>query len=277
VSTSEGVGTKVLTGRVAIVTGASRGIGEAVARLLVATGVRTALVARSVDGVTAISRDLANEGGVALPLGRDLSNPMHAYELVKVVADELGPVELLVNNAASVAPLGSTARVPVEDWTAAVCLNLVAPLATMRAALPGMLDRGFGRIVNVSTGAATASGMLGGSAYSASKAGLEMLTRNLAVELDDTGVTVAAVRPGRVDTDMQRFLRAQSAGAVGSAIVDRAWAFLNEGQLIEPSVPAHLILRVMQQGLNGAVVSVYDDRGRAMLSDLRYAGDGSME
>jgi len=264
-----------LAGRVALVTGASRGIGAAVAELLVRGGVRTALVSRRLEDVSAVSRGLRSSGGIALPLERDFADPAAAADAVATAASELGPVELLVNNAASVAPLGPTARVPVGDWEATIRLNLVASLATISAALPSMLARGFGRIVNVSTGAATGSGMAGASAYSASKAALEMLTRNLAAELADSGVCVAAVRPGRVDTDMQRFLRAQAAEVVGSALVNRAWAFLNEGQLIDPAIPALLIVRMMELALSGDVVSVYDKQGRALLSGVRYAGDGS--
>lgn len=119
--------------------------------------------------------------------------------------------------------------------------------------------------------------MLHASAYSASKAGLEMLTRNLAAEVSDTGVTVAAVRPGRVDTDMQRLLRAQTLGRAGPVIVQRAHAFLDDGELIDPAVPAQLIVRMMRRALNGVVISVYDGMGRALLADIDYVGDGSTE
>ncbi|MGI8882333.1 MAG: SDR family NAD(P)-dependent oxidoreductase [Jatrophihabitans sp.] len=261
-----------LSGRVALVTGASRGIGAAVAEQLVRAGVRTALVSRDLEAVTAVSRRLQDAGGIALPLGRDLSDPASASEAVATAASALGAIDLLVNNAASVGPLGPTVRVPVEQWGMTLNLNLVSALATISAALPDMLARSFGRIVNVSSGAASGSGMLGASAYSASKAGLEMLTRNLAAELSGTGVAVVAVRPGRVDTDMQVFLRAQDADAVGPTIVDRARAFLTDGHLIDPAVPAALIVRLMQTGLSGAAVSVYDERGRALLADVPYVG-----
>lgn len=263
-----------LFGRVALVTGAGRGIGAAVAELLVRAGVRTALVSRNLEAVTAVSRRLRAAGGVALPICRDLSDPTLAAEAVATAAAELGPVDLLVNNAASVGPLGPAVRVRVEEWGGTISLNLVSALAAISAALPGMLVREFGRIVNVSSGAASGSGMLGASAYSASKAGLEMLTRNLAVELSGTGVSVVSVRPGRVDTDMQRYLRAQDAGVVGPALVARAWAFVNDGELIDPTVPATLIVRLMEIGLSGPAVSVYDERGRALLADVPYVGDG---
>jgi len=264
-----------LTGRVALVIGAGRGIGANVAELLVADGVRTALVARRFEDVSAVCRKLRNSGGVAIPLSCDISRPGSAAEVAATVATELGPVDLLINNAASVAPLGPTVTVQVDEWAATIRLNLVGALATISAVLPSMLARNFGRIVNVTSGAAEGSGMLHASAYSASKAGVEMLTRNLAAELSGTGVTVAAVRPGRVDTDMQRLLRAQTPEAAGPVIVERAWSFLNAGELIDPIIPAQLIVRMMRQALNGVVISVYDERGREILSDIRYAGDGS--
>jgi NAD(P)-dependent dehydrogenase (short-subunit alcohol dehydrogenase family) len=256
-----------------VVTGAGRGIGAAVAQRLAGAGVRTALVSRRPEDVTALSRHLADGGAVAMPVHCDVSDPAHAADALASAAAELGPVDLLVNNAASVDPLGPAVGISMAQWEASVRLNLISPMATISATLPGMLSRGFGRIVNVSTGAAAGSGMLRASAYSASKAGLEMLTRNLAAELAETGVSVAAVRPGRVDTDMQRHLRAQQPDVVGDAIVERAWSFLRDGELLDPAVPAELIVRMMARGLSG-VVSVYDEQGRALLADVRYAGDG---
>jgi len=263
------------TGRVALVTGAGRGIGAKVAELLARQGARTAVVARRLEDVSALCRELRDSGGVAMPLSGDLSDPARAADVAAIAAAELGPVELLVNNAAWVTPLGPTVNVSVDDWAATVRLNLVSSLATISAVLPSMLDQGFGRIVNVSSGAADGSGMLHASAYSASKAGLEMLTRNLAAELSGTGVTVAAVRPGRVDTDMQRLLRAQTPEVAGPFIVQRAWAFMNDAELIDPGVPAELIVRMMRRALTGVVISVYDAQGRELLSGVRYAGDGS--
>jgi NAD(P)-dependent dehydrogenase (short-subunit alcohol dehydrogenase family) len=258
-----------------VVTGAGRGIGAAVAEILVRGGVRTALVARSRDELTALSRGLEHCGGVVLPLCCDVSDPARAAEVMARAAETFGPVDLIVNNAASVGPLGRATTVRTADWESTIRLNLVTAYATISAALPGMLERGFGRIVNVSSGAATGSGMLGASAYSASKAGLEMLTRNLAAELAGTGVSVASVRPGRVDTDMQRFLRGRAAETAGTPIADRARAFLDDGQLLDPVVPARLIVRVLERAISGSVISVYDEQGRSLLADIRYVGDGS--
>ena len=258
-----------LTGKVAVVTGASRGIGAAVVRGLVRRGARTALIGRRKETLSAVGRGC--EGvGVALPFPCDLSDPAQAADTMVLVADRLGPVDLIVNNAASPDPLGATAHVPLEEWVAGVQLNLISAALLILTALPGMLERNFGRIVNVTSGAAAGSGMPEASAYSASKAGLEMFTINLAAEVAGTGVSAVAVRPGRVDTDMQLYLRTQSVEVVAA----RARRFSAEGDLIDPVIPAHLVVRAMELGITGEIISVYDERGRSLLWDFRYPGDG---
>jgi 3-oxoacyl-[acyl-carrier protein] reductase len=262
-----------LAGRVAVVTGAGRGVGAAVARLLVDRAAKVALVARGRVEVMAVTGQLRKSGGVVLPLCYDLSDPASAAEVATTTAEALGPIDIIVNNAAQVGPLGPLSHVPLTAWESTVRLNLVSAVALISTALPGMLTRDFGRIVNVSTGAAAGTGMRNASAYSTSKAALEMFTCNLAAELTGTGVCVAAVRPGRVDTEMQRFLRAQERHLVGDDIVDRAHAFLRDGELLDPAIPALLIVRSIEQRITGEVISVYDGRGRALLSDINYAGD----
>ena len=119
-----------------------------------------------------------------------------------------GRVDILVNNAATVEPLGPTASIAVAELRLAFELNVVAPVALTSAFLPGMLDAGWGRVVNVSSGiAAYPAGMVRGNAYATTKAALEAHTLNLAAELHGTGVTVNAYRPGGVDTAMQAWIR----------------------------------------------------------------------
>ena len=125
-----------------------------------------------------------------------------------------GRVDILVNNAATVEPLGPTISIPAADLRLAFEVNVVAPAALTAAVLPGMLDVGWGRVVNVSSGiAAYPAGMVRGNAYATTKAALEAHTVNLAAELRGTGVTVNAYRPGGVDTAMQAWIRSRTPNA----------------------------------------------------------------
>jgi NAD(P)-dependent dehydrogenase (short-subunit alcohol dehydrogenase family) len=129
-----------------------------------------------------------------------------------------GGVGILVNNAATVEPLGPTASIAVADLRQALEVNVVAPAALTAAVVSGMLHTGWGRIVNISSAiAASPAGMIRGNAYATTKAALEAHTVNLAAELRGTGVTVNAYRPGGVETAMQAWIRAQDPERIGAA------------------------------------------------------------
>jgi len=167
-----------------------------------------------------------------------------------------GGVDILVNNAATVEPLGPTIGISAADLRLAFEVNVVAPAALTAAVLPGMLDAGWGRVVNISSGiVAYPAGMVRGNAYAATKAALEAHTVNLAAELAGTGVTVNAYRPGGVDTAMQAWIRSQDPERIG-ALHERFNKNFIEGTLITPEHSAAALLAHLAGDDTGAVWDV---------------------
>ena len=172
---------------------------------------------------------------------------------------------MLIVNAGVVWPLGRVSEVDPDAWAQAIEINLVGGFRCIRGVLPGMLERGWGRIVAISSGAAGGTGMPSSNAYSASKAGLDMVVRNLADEIAGTGVTANAVRPGTVESTMQDYIRAQSREQVGDRMYERFHALKSDGRLVDPALPAQLVVTVVGSDLNGEVIDIRDDDGQQML------------
>jgi NAD(P)-dependent dehydrogenase (short-subunit alcohol dehydrogenase family) len=171
-----------------------------------------------------------------------------------------GRVDILVNNAATVEPLGPTAGVAAEDLRLAFEVNVVAPAALTAAVLPGMLGAGWGRVVNISSGVvAYPAGMIRGNAYAATKAALEAHTVNLSAELAGTGVTVNAYRPGGVDTAMQAWIRSQDPERIGD-LHERFNKNYAEGTLITPEHSAAALLALLADDGTGEIWSVSTGR-----------------
>jgi NAD(P)-dependent dehydrogenase (short-subunit alcohol dehydrogenase family) len=188
-----------LEGQVALVTGAGRGIGRAIALALSDAGAAVAVCARSEDEVTGVCGEIEGRGGNGFALRCDVTCRQEVADLVTAAEETLGPVDLLVNNAGRSGPVGPLAATDPDEWWQALEVNLRGPLYCTRAVLPGMLARGHGRIVNVSSGVGlTAIPML--SAYVVSKTALYRLSENLAAETRGHGVMVFAIDPGLVRT-----------------------------------------------------------------------------
>ncbi len=253
-------------GRVAAVTGGGRGIGAATAVVLAQTGASVAVVARSKEQVGTVAALLASYGARSLGVVADVADPVDVTDAFAKIANALGPIDVLINNAGVVAPLGSTIQIDPEAWRTAVAINLAGPFLCIKAVLPGMLARQWGRIVNVTTGAAAGTGMIHANAYSVSKAGLEMLTVNLAAELAGSGVTVNAVRPGGVDTAMQTQIRTGDPAEIGAALVARFQAAYASGQLLPADRPAQLIVGLIAQDTTGEIISISDARAQTLLA-----------
>lgn len=251
-----------LRGRVALVTGGGRGIGAAIADALAAEGARVAVAARSSAEVFAVAQRI---GGLAVTA--DVGRPDGVAGMLQAVRSELGPVDVLVNNAGVVWPLGLSVRVDVAEWEAALAINLFGAVRCTLAVLPDMLAAGYGRILNVSSGAAAGRGMPSASAYSASKAALDMVTANLAEELAGSGVTINGLRPGTPDTPMQEYMRSLPVEQVGETFFQRFASLHREGRLIDPAVPARLAVVLLASERNGDTIDVRDAEGQRLLSD----------
>lgn len=242
-------------GRTALVTGAGRGIGRAITLALAARGARTALVSRTAAELEAVAAEVATTGAPEpLVIVADMRDPAQIREAARRTAEELGSLDILINNAAVVWPLGPTADVDPVDWEAAFQINVFAVLRMTQEVLPSMLERDWGRIVDVSSGiVAHPEAMVGGNAYGATKAALEAHVVNLAAELEGTGVTVNAFRPGAVDTAMQGWIRDQDPAEIGSALHDRFVTGYESGSLLTPEDSASALLDHLDAGGNGQI------------------------
>ena len=246
-------------GKTALITGAGRGIGRAVALGLAGAGARVILLARTAAQLEETGALLRGRGVPARRISvvpADLSDEEDRSRAA-AAALAAGRVDILVNNAATVEPLGPTISIAAAGLRLAFEVNVVAPAALTAAVLPGMLDVGWGRVVNVSSGiAAYPAGMLRGNAYATTKAALEAHTVNLAAELKGTGVTVNAYRPGGVDTAMQAWIRRQDPERIGAGLHERFNRNFAEGTLITPEHSAAALIAHLPGDDTGAIWDV---------------------
>lgn len=192
-----------LAGRVALVTGGSRGIGAAVAVSLAEAGAAVAVNYRERrHEAEAVAGRLRGLGRKAMAVQADVSRADEVAAMVAAVDRELGPVDILVNNA-GIGLIRAVEELTEADFDATIAVNLKSVFLCTQAVLPGMRSRRWGRIVNISSGAARGAGGIGPH-YNASKAGMEGLTRGYAARLVKEGITVNAVAPSLIETDMVR-------------------------------------------------------------------------
>jgi len=252
-----------LARRTALVTGGGRGIGAAVAEQLAAEGAaKIILVSRSVAELEATAERVRAVGPAdvtTLPV--DLSQPSGVDVVVAASIGSGATVDVLISAAAVVAPLGPTPSLRSHEVRASLDLNVTAPILLAGALLPRMIEQGFGRVVNVSSGVvAHPASMIGGNVYATSKAALEAHTLNLAAELAGTGATANVYRPGTVDTAMQGWIREQDPDRIGRGLHDRFVGMRDSGALITPQESAAaLVARLVRDpDANGVVWDVAD-------------------
>jgi 3-oxoacyl-[acyl-carrier protein] reductase len=230
---------KKLQGQVAIITGSSRGLGLAAAEWLASAGAALVLAARSEEQVVAAAKGLQASGARAWGIPTDVSDSEQVEELVNTALQKFGRVDILVNNAAVVWPIDEVGEADPDEWAYNIHVNLVGPFYLLHHLLPVMVEQRYGRIVNVSSGLSSIP-YAGMSAYGAAKAGLDQLTRILAVELQGSGVTVNGLYPGMVDTDMQSDIRSvdTSESVIDLSLFHSAY---EAGKLTTPKEAARLV------------------------------------
>ena len=240
-----------LDGRTALVTGGGRGLGAEIAQELAGRGAHVGVLARSASEVRAVA---AQVGGTALVA--DVSDA----DRLRGVLQSFGEADVVVANAGVIWPLGGFVTTDVEEWEEALHINLFGAVRVVRAYVPGMVQRGWGRVVTISSGAAKPPGMPSANAYSTSKAALDMFTLSLARELEGTGVRVNAVRPGVVDTEMQTFMRSHPREQVGDDFYDRFHGLHRRGELVTAAEAARFVVDVVCSDSSGTVTDLRDAR-----------------
>jgi 3-oxoacyl-[acyl-carrier protein] reductase len=205
-----------LDGRTALVTGASQGIGEAVARLLAARGARVVLAARSQDRLQALAAEIAAAGGAAHALPLDVSQPESVAGQLELLPEDFAAIDVLVNNAGITAD-NLLARMSLADWERVLRTNLTGAFALSRELVRGMMRRRWGRIISISS----VVGMMGNAGqanYAAAKAGLIGFTKALARELGSRSITVNVVAPGLIETAMTASLSEEAHADLAAGI-----------------------------------------------------------
>lgn len=203
--------------RVAVITGAGRGIGAAIARRLHADGLWVAALDIDLDSADRLARELDGTGETALAVRVDVASVEQVDAAIAAVEDRWQGVDVLVNNAARTVPK-SIWDIPVDEWDGVLATNLRSALVATRRCAPGMRERGWGRVVNLASLAGQQGGLVAGGHYAAAKAGLLVLTKIFAKELAADGVTVNAVAPAAVRTPVMDDMDPEALAASESGI-----------------------------------------------------------
>jgi NAD(P)-dependent dehydrogenase (short-subunit alcohol dehydrogenase family) len=194
---------RAVGGKVVLVTGASRGIGEATARRLAAAGATVLLAARGAERLEEVAAEINGSGGIAVAMPADLSDPEQARALAEDALSRFGHVDILVSNAGK--SINRSIKRSLErfhDYERTTKLNFLGPVQLVLALLPSMLERGEGHIVNISTAGVLAPAAPGWSAYIASKTAFDVFMRTLDIELADQGIEITSVYMTLVETEM---------------------------------------------------------------------------
>jgi NAD(P)-dependent dehydrogenase (short-subunit alcohol dehydrogenase family) len=222
---------------VVIVTGASGGIGAWIAKWVSRQKANVIITARSQKDLQGLEKNIRAEGGIAVPVSGDISDPKVCFAVVEEATKQFGKIDALVNNAGILEPISKLADCDPEQFRQNILVNLMGPFYMIREALSALRES-KGRIINISSGAAIKP-IPSWSAYCAAKAGLTHLTRVLAVE--EPSITSVSVRPGVVDTNMQAHIREKGPKAMPPELSKYFIDLKQQGKLEPPWIPARSI------------------------------------
>jgi NAD(P)-dependent dehydrogenase (short-subunit alcohol dehydrogenase family) len=262
-----------LRNQVTIVTGAGRGLGRAISVALAKAGAAVGVVARSEAQVAETAGAVKQAGGEPLAVIADVSDPAAVERAARQVEAALGPIDLLVNNAATPGPLGPMWEAVADEWWHSFEVNLRGPFLCSRVVLPGMIVRRRGRIINLATSAATVAVAHMG-AYVIAKTALIRFTENLAAELVNSGVSVFAIDPGTVRTALSQYVLESEAG--------KKWLpwfrkLFDQGRDVPPEKAAELVVQLASgraDALSGRFLGVADDLPKLLeqLEEVKRSG-----
>ena len=229
-----------LAGQIAVVTGAGRGIGRAIALAQAREGAKVALLARTKSEIESVAEAIAGEGGIARAFAVDIVDLDQVAKTFAAIEGDLGPVSLLTNNAGSFVAIGPIWTVEPEAWWGDIEINIRGTFNCCRAAIPAMMARGHGRIINM-TGGGTATSFPSGSGYATSKAGLLRFTECVSDSLAGSGVLMFAMDPGLVRTAMTDYQLSSEAGRTHLPNMPRLF---EAGVNVPPTLAARLSVEI---------------------------------
>jgi NAD(P)-dependent dehydrogenase (short-subunit alcohol dehydrogenase family) len=254
-----------LPGKVAVITGAGRGLGRAVARAFTKEGARVVLTARNREEIAHVAEELRALKREAVAIPADVTDEGQVQQLLQKTLETYGTVDILVNNAGSRGPIGPIQEISLEDWEDTLRVNLTATFLCSKAVLPTLIAKKQGKIINVATTSTPRPNL---TPYMVAKAGVAYFTKQLSREVKEFNIQVNAIHPGVMDTQMQEEIRKAGAKAIGTDMFER---LKEEGILHPPDEPAKLVLFLASpaaDGITGEFLSFDDKEVKFLIAQL---------